>query len=162
MRISLPPIESSLPFQPASFRPTLSFKIANTCFLDLPINDGRPKYLVCLKSCMGPRMAKISSLTSWGVFGLKNTKDLSVLIFWPDASSYFWKICFNFLLSSAFSLLKRMLSSAKKRWVILGQPLQIEMLVYCWFRVLHVWEQRGLWHKEGKGLVKGGLLSEVL
>ena len=134
MRISLPPIESSLPFQPTSFCPTLSFKVSNTYFLDLPINDGRPKYLECFEPCMGPRMAKIFSLTDWGIFGLKNIEDFSMLIFWPNASSYVWRICFNFWLSLAFALLKRMLSSAKKRWVILGQPLQIEMLIHCWFR----------------------------
>lgn len=133
MRISFPPIERSLPFQLASFCPTLFFNVVKTCFLDLPMNDGRPTYLVCLESCMGPRMAKISSLTAWVVLGLKNTGDLSVLIFWPEASSYFWWICFSSWHSSVFSLLKRILSSANKRWVTLGQPLQIDMPVKCWF-----------------------------
>lgn len=64
MRISFPPIDYSLPFQPASFFPILSFRIANTCFFDLPMKDGRPRYFVCLVSCIGPREAKISSLVS--------------------------------------------------------------------------------------------------
>ena len=64
MRISFPPMERSFLFHPASFCPILSYRIANTCVFDLPIKDGRPKYFVCLVSCIGPRLAKISSLAS--------------------------------------------------------------------------------------------------
>ena len=92
MRISFPPIERSLPFYPSSFWPTLSFRTTNTCFFDLPIKDRRPRYLMCLESCMGPKMLKISCLVSWVVLGLKSTDDLLVLIFYPDASSYLWRI----------------------------------------------------------------------
>ena len=81
IRISLPPIERSLPFHPANFCPILSLRIEKTCFFDLPMKDGRPKYLVCLESCIGPRVSKILSLTSWDVLGLKKMEDFSVLIF---------------------------------------------------------------------------------
>ena len=81
IRISLPPIERSLPFHLANFCPILSLRIKKTCFFDLPMKDGRPKYLVCLESCIRPRVSKISSLTSWEVLGLKKMEDFSVLIF---------------------------------------------------------------------------------
>ena len=129
MRISFPPIERSLPFQPVNFCPILSFKMEKTCVLDLPMKDGSPKYLVCFECCIGPKMLKISSLISWRVFGLKNTEYLSVLIFWPEASSYLRRISFNSWHSSGFALQKRILSSAKKRWVTLGQPRAIEIPV---------------------------------
>ena len=129
MRISFPPIERSLPFQPANFCPILSFKMEKTGVLDLPMKDGSPKYLVCFECCIGPKMLKISSLISWRVFGLKNTEYLSVLIFWPEASSYLRRISFNSWHSSGFALQKRILSSAKKRWVTLGQPRAIEIPV---------------------------------
>ena len=54
MRISFLPIERSLPFHPASFCLILSLRIEKTCFFDLLMKDGRPKYLVCLESCIGP------------------------------------------------------------------------------------------------------------
>ena len=38
--------------------------------------------------CIGPRVFKTFSLILWGVFGLKKTNDLSVLIFCPEAASY--------------------------------------------------------------------------
>ena len=98
------------------------------------MKDGRPRYFMCLESCIGPRVAKISSLASCVVLGLKKTEDLSVLIFWPEASSYFWRICFYSWLSPALALQKRMLSFAKKMWVTLGQPLQIKMSVKSWFQ----------------------------
>ena len=53
------------------------------------MKDGRPRYLVCLESFIGPKMEKIASFVFWRVFGLKNIEDLSVFIFWPEASSYF-------------------------------------------------------------------------
>jgi len=88
--------------------------------------EGRPRYLVWRESCIVPKVVRVSSFTSWGVFAEKKIEDLSVLIFCPDASSYLWRI----FLTSQHSLLevlqKRILSSAKKRWVILGQPLQTE------------------------------------
>ena len=87
MRISFPSIERSLPFQPASFCPTLSFKIAKTWFFDLPMREGRPRYLVCLVFYIGPRILKTSSLASWAILGLKKIEDLYVLTFWPEASS---------------------------------------------------------------------------
>ena len=81
MRISFPPIERSFPFQSTSFCPILSFMIENTCFFNLPMKDGRPRYLVCLESCIRPRVAKISSLDSCAILGLKKIEDLSMLIF---------------------------------------------------------------------------------
>ena len=129
MRTSFPPIERSLPFQPANFWPILSFNIEKTSILDLPMNEGSPKYLVCFESCIGPKILKISFLISWLVFGLKNIEDLSMLIFWPEASSYLWRMDFNTWHSTGVALQKRMLSSAKKRWVTLGQPQAIEIPV---------------------------------
>ena len=135
MRISFPPIDKSFPFQPASFWPILSFRVANTCFFDLPIKDGRPKYFVCLVSYIGPRLVKISSLASWDVLGLKKIEDLSVLIFCPEKSSYCWRIFFNTWLSFTLALQKRIMTSAKRRWVTLGQPLQMDIPVKNWFRI---------------------------
>ena len=71
MRVSFPPEESNFPFQPANFKPTLSLISAKTCFLDLLMMEGRPRQLVCLKSCMGPNMLRIASFSSSVVFGLK-------------------------------------------------------------------------------------------
>ena len=74
--------------------------------------------------------AKVSQnlLASWDVLGLKKIEDLSMLIFYPEASSYFWRIFFSTRLSSTLALQKRILSSAKRRWVTLGQPLQMDII----------------------------------
>ena len=126
-------MESNFPFHPTSFCPTRSLRMEKTCFFDLPMKDGRPRYLECFESCIGPKMEEIASFKSWWVFGLKNTEDLSVLIFWSEASSYLWKIYLSSWHSSVFALQNRMLSSAKKRWVMLGQFWEIEMPVRRWF-----------------------------
>ena len=68
------------------------------------------------------------------MFGLKNIEDLSVLIFWLEASSYLQRINFNFWYSSGFALQKIILSSAKKKWVTIGQPHAIEIPVKFWFQ----------------------------
>ena len=75
IRISLPLIDNIFSFQPESFFPTFSFISAMTWFFDLPIIDGRPRYLLCLESCIEPRMSKASFLMSGAVFWLKNTED---------------------------------------------------------------------------------------
>ena len=133
IKISFPPIERSLPFQPASFLPILSFKIEKTCFFDLPIREGRPRYLVSLEFCIGPRILKISSLVAWAVLGLKKMEDLSVFTFYPEASSYSIKIDLSMWHSSNDALQKSMLSSTKRRWVTFGQPLVMEMPVMSLF-----------------------------
>ena len=133
IRISLPPIERILPFQTASFCPICYLRIKKTYFFYLPMKDGSPRYLVCLDSFIGPNMEKIASFVFWWEFGLKNTEDLSMLIFWPKASLYFWRICLSSWDSSSFTLQKIMLSSAKRKWVILEQLLQMEMPVRRWF-----------------------------
>ena len=133
IRISLPPIERSLPFQPASFLATLSLTLANTCVFYFPMMEGSPRYLLCRESCIGPRMSRMLSFKSWGVFGLKKTEDLLVLIFYPEASSYLLRILTSAWHSWTFALQNKRLSSAKKRWVIKGQPLQMEIPFICWF-----------------------------
>ena len=73
---------------PANQFPThLLFYLRKNQFLDLPIMEGRPRYFECLESCIGPRMFRISSLSSWEVFELKKIEDLSVLIFCLEADS---------------------------------------------------------------------------
>ena len=85
--ISFPPIESIFSFQLKSFFHTFSFISANTRFFDLPITDGRLRYFPCLESYIGPRISKTSLLVSRSVLWLKVTEDLSVLIFFPEATS---------------------------------------------------------------------------
>ena len=66
-----PPKRATSLFQPTNFKPTLSLISAKTYFLDLPMMEGRPRYLLCLESYMGPKMLKIASFSSRVVFGLK-------------------------------------------------------------------------------------------
>ena len=114
IRISLPPMEMSLPFQPVSFLATLSLTSANTCIFYFPMMEGNPKYLLYRESCIGPRMFRMLSLNSWGVFGLKNTEDLSVLIFCPEASSYLLSILTSAWHSCSFALQNKRLSRRKR------------------------------------------------
>ena len=71
------------------------------------------------------------------VLGLKKIEDLSVFTFYLEASSYSIKVDLSKWHSSNDALQKRMLSSAKKRWVTFGQPLAMEMPVMSLF--LGVW-----------------------
>ena len=80
MIISLPLIESIFPFHHDNFFPTLTLISAKTSIFDLPIIDGRPRYLVCREPLIGPRVLITSPFTSSGVLRLKNIDDLSVLI----------------------------------------------------------------------------------
>ena len=84
--ISLPPMKRNFSFQLANFLLTLSLMSAKTWFLDLPIRERRPRYFPCWEHCIGPRMLKISSLTSLAVLGLKKIEDLSAFIFYSEAS----------------------------------------------------------------------------
>ena len=81
IKISLPPIERIFSFHPDSFLPTHSLISANTSILDLPMIEGRPRYLLYHESYIGPRISKVSTFFSIGVLALKKTDDLFVLIF---------------------------------------------------------------------------------
>lgn len=87
MRISLPSMDMSFSFQLANFFPTFSLISANTYIFDFAMIEGRLKYFLLHESCIDLRIIRISSLVSWGVLGLKNTDDLSVLIFSLEAVS---------------------------------------------------------------------------
>ena len=77
IRTSLPPTERSFSFYPANFLLTFSLISAKTCDFDFPIKEGRPRYFLCLESCIGRSMLRISPFVAEGVFGLKKTEDLS-------------------------------------------------------------------------------------
>ena len=81
IRISLPPMERFFSFHPDNFLPTLSLISANTSFLDLPMIEGRPRYLLCRESYIGPKIFRVSFFFSSSILALKKTEDLSVLIF---------------------------------------------------------------------------------
>ena len=80
--------------------------------------EGRPRYLVWRKSCIVPKMVRVSSFISQDEFGEKKIEDLFVLIFCPDASLYLCRIFLSSRQSLLEALQKRILSSAKKRWVM--------------------------------------------
>ena len=124
-----------------------------------PIIEGRPKYLPCLESCIGIKYSKTSFFFSSSVLVLKKTEDLSVLIFWPKASSYRQRISINCWHSWLLALQKSKLSSAKKRWVILGQPLQMDKSLINWFlTALPIREEKLFAQNKNKEI--GGLLDE--
>ena len=124
-----------------------------------PIIEGRPKYLPCLESCIGIKYSKTSFFFSSSVLALKKTEDLSVLIFWPKASSYRRRISINCWHSWLLGLQKNKLSSAKKRWVILGQPLQMDKPLINWFLIaLPIREEKPFAQNKNKEI--GGLLDE--
>ena len=133
MRISLPPIDKNLSFHPANLLQNLSLISTKTSFFYFPIKEGRPKYLPHLESCIGAKYTITSFFFSSSVLALKKTKDLSILIFWPEASSYRRRISISCWHSWLLALQKSRLSSTKKRWVILGQPLQMDKPLINWF-----------------------------
>ena len=120
MRISLPLIERIFSFHPNNILPTLSLISANNSFLDLPMIEGRPRYLLCRESCISPKIFRVSFFFSSVVLAQKKTEDLSVLIFWPEATSYKWKISTNCWHSRLLDFQKSRLSFAKKRCVSIG------------------------------------------
>ena len=81
IRTSLPPMERRFSFHPTSFLFAFFFFSKDLCFW-FPYDGGQPQILTMPRSCIGPRMSRVLSFKSWGVFGLKNTEDLSMLIFW--------------------------------------------------------------------------------
>ena len=100
----------------------------NTCFFDLSIREGRPKYFFGWVSYIAPKISLTSFLVSSSVFWLKKIKDFSVFILWPTTSSYFWRMVWSSLLSCPEALQYITLSSVKSRWVMDGLPLHIDIL----------------------------------
>lgn len=126
IRTSFPPIKRIFSL-PESFLPTFSFNSAKTSFLDLPIIEGRPRYLECLESCIEPRISRTSLFVSWAVLRLKNIDDLSMSIFWPNVASYIVRISVSLWHSWLLALQNSKLSLTKKRWLTWGHLRLMEM-----------------------------------
>ena len=90
--------------------------VCTTSILDLPMIEGRLRYLLCRESCITPRMSNVSIFFSLGVLALEKIQDLSVLIFWPQAASYNRRISIRCQHSWLLTLQnKKRRSSAKKK-----------------------------------------------
>lgn len=68
------------------------------------------------------KKAFILVFTSLDVFEEKVIADFPRLMHWPDAPSYTVKMRFNASQLDTFVLVKNIVSSAKSKWLIGGQP----------------------------------------
>ena len=115
---------------------TRSLILVNTWVFNFPIMEGSPKYLLSLESCIGPSNLNMHSFVSWGVFGLKNTEDLSALIFYQKPPHRFG-VCWQ-----VFDILARLLCKIegchrqrRDGW-LQGSPCILRLLRFANFGLL--------------------------
>lgn len=112
---SFPACESVFSFQSFIFWMTLSTIPANTCFFDFPIRVGSPRYLVCRSTACTPRILLSSSLFIASILAGIVISIFCRLICYPYTLSYRLIILLIAYASCTFSLVKRIVSSAKKQ-----------------------------------------------
>lgn len=131
IKLVLPACERSFAFQPVNLFWILSLISSKGFWMLLSLFNKSPRYLRFFGESLKLRIDLISRLISMGVDLLKWMEDLVLLTFWPDHSEYFSKQWWKELAFEVDALLKRMRSSAKRRWVMMG-PLLPSLIPLRW------------------------------
>ena len=100
-----------------------SCRSLNVDIFDFPLAIGMPRYLSICVIILSHNICWINVLTSGFVFLLKYKAVFLRLMAWPDAASYWPKICNSYWHSPIVALQKRRLSSTNRRW---------DMHTPCW------------------------------
>ena len=115
MSTSLPTVDKSFSFHPDNLLATLDFSWAKEFVLDLPMREGRPRYVSCYLITWAPNIVLIFVCISPLVFRLKYNEVFCLFSCCPDDDSYTLRILRISDPLASVALPKIMLSSAKKR-----------------------------------------------
>ena len=115
IKTSFPAFDSSLSLHPLSFLAIRSLSSLKAFSFDLPIKAGKPKYYSYWVRTCTPHISLISVCLTFGVFLQKKIAVFSLLIFFPNVSSYRVRVSMRFVHSSALTWQNKGLSSTKSK-----------------------------------------------